>query len=488
MMFPAQTERRRSHTFSEGVFDEAVKAHEDLLSPETAKKNDLCRQYSEGSPASLKRTDTRSPILQKLHKKFFSHEANSPTNSLEDLTPRSRSGTGNSIERFFKRDDNCEFEIPVLTPPRSPLTSPNQRSLGGSPINGIGELDIDLYKNYSSESDDSIVNEEPRRMKHEKLKTKSSLADSLSQDGLVCSFEKLRCFQGDEEERIKTNSVGSITLSFRYVRKEHHLLIKLIDINLNYKPSFQVRETHWTIQPYLVIDTFRDSRSPTEKGKFHLFHKHHQPHIMTKDETCELNIKNKTSEGHLLKVVLYDGDILNKDLAVGTVHFQLSNLLTMDGSEMIVTKDLAMFHEIYHRQGGTLTSSLQWHSRAMLFKMHIESISFNKDFQNIKELFIKTTIYVGNEEYVEYRTDSFSASKDLQVEQTYNIELTPDKIRNMFIVIQIFEKHLIGSISLHRTVIGPYMRPTLKDETVSAWEKMIVCPGEEVKCICNLYH
>ena len=226
------------------------------------------------------------------------------------------------------------------------MTSPSQRSLGGSPVNSIGELDVDLYKNYSSESDDSIVNEEPRG-KHEKLKTKSSLADSHVQDGLVSSFEKLRCFQSDEEERIKTNSVGSITLSFRYVRKEHHLLIKLIDINLDFKPSSQVRETHWTIQPYLMIDTFRDSRSPTEKGKFHLFHKHHQPHIMTKDETCELNIKNKTGEGHLLKVVLYDGDILNKDLAVGTVHFQLSNLLSMDGSEMIVTKDLAMFHEVY---------------------------------------------------------------------------------------------------------------------------------------------
>lgn len=57
----------------------------------------------------------------------------------------------------------------------------------------------------------------------------------------------------------------------------------------------------------------------------------------------------------------------------------------------------------------------------------------------------------------------------------------------MFILIQIFEKHLMGNISLHRTVIGPYMRPNMKSKKQSCWEKVILCPGEEVSCLCGLY-
>ena len=97
-------------------------------------------------------------------------------------------------------------------------------------------------------------------------------------------------------------------------------------------------------------------------------------------------------------------------------------------------------------------------------------------------------MYIGQEECLEHRTELYQASNKMTINQTFNIELTPDKIRKMHILVQVFEKHLMGNISLHRTVIGPYMKPTLKEGTVSCWEKTIMCPGEEVACICNLYN
>jgi len=77
------TQRRRSHTFTEGTFEEVAKLHhgnKNLLLPQNVttttetgakSKNDLIRQRSSGSP-DLRKTDDRSPILQKLHRKFFS--------------------------------------------------------------------------------------------------------------------------------------------------------------------------------------------------------------------------------------------------------------------------------------------------------------------------------------------------------------------------------------------------------------------------------
>lgn len=104
------------------------------------------------------------------------------------------------------------------------------------------------------------------------------------------------------------------------------------------------------------------------------------------------------------------------------------------------------------------------------------------------ELFIKTNIYIGHEEFAEFRTDlNASSSQNISIEQSYKFEITPDRVRNMFILIQIFEKHLMGNISLHRTVIGPYMRPNMKSKKQSCWEKAILCPGEEVSCLCGLY-
>ena len=107
---------------------------------------------------------------------------------------------------------------------------------------------------------------------------------------------------------------------------------------------------------------------------------------------------------------------------------------------------------------------------------------------HVLELFIKTNIYIGHEEYVEFRTDlNASSSENISIKQFYKFEITPDRVRNMFILIQIFEKHLMGNISLHRTVIGPYMRPNMKSKKQSCWEKVILCPGEEVSCLCGLY-
>ena len=79
-MFPPRIERRRSHTFTEGTFEEAIDSRIASSTPSNEKlfnkkKIDLCRQRSVGSPAAsdVKSRDTRSPILQHLHKKFFSH-------------------------------------------------------------------------------------------------------------------------------------------------------------------------------------------------------------------------------------------------------------------------------------------------------------------------------------------------------------------------------------------------------------------------------
>lgn len=76
-MFPPRTERRRSRTFTEGVFEEAFTNHLQT-SPQQQhhrnghQKNDLSRQRSIGSPETRNK-ETRSPILLHLHKKFFSH-------------------------------------------------------------------------------------------------------------------------------------------------------------------------------------------------------------------------------------------------------------------------------------------------------------------------------------------------------------------------------------------------------------------------------
>lgn len=109
-------------------------------------------------------------------------------------------------------------------------------------------------------------------------------------------------------------------------------------------------------------------------------------------------------------------------------------------------------------------------------------------FDVFLEIFIKANIFICQTEYEEFRTESLPAAKEIQIQQDFHVTITPDKIRNMWILLQVFEKHLMGNISLHRSVIGPYMKPTLKNNTMSCWEKMILHPGEEVAFSNELYH
>lgn len=240
-----------------------------------------------------------------------------------------------------------------MTPPRSPLTSPKSRNCGNNAATNqtfdLGELNLALYKQASLSSDSSVEEEGSNQQKHEKLKSKSSLADNdlpKATTNLDSSFERIKYLK-DDEDRVKTNSVGTITLSFRYIPKDHHLIVKLIDISLNYQPTSVVKEAQWTIQPYMMIDVMREARSPPDKGRFHLFHHKPHTHILTKDSTCELNVKNKINDGHFLNIVLYDGEMVNKDLAVGAVQFNVSELVVSPRrGERIVTKDLSMYHQV----------------------------------------------------------------------------------------------------------------------------------------------
>ena len=252
--------------------------------------------------------------------------------------------------------DNLEFEIPNLTPPRSPLTSPKSRNCANNNVVtnhqafDLGKLNLALYKQTSnSSSDGSVVDDNEfnhSQPYHEKLKLKSSLADDehpKTTANLDSSFERTKYLK-DDEERVKTNSVGTITLSIRFT-PHHHLLIKLINIQLNYQPTSVVKEAQWTIHPYLVIDIMSEARSPPDKRRFHLFNHKPHIHILTRDSTCELNVKNKISDGQFLNLVLYDGELVNKDLAIGAVQFNLSELV-VSSSETIVTNDLSMYHEV----------------------------------------------------------------------------------------------------------------------------------------------
>ena len=241
--------------------------------------------------------------------------------------------------------DNFEFEIPTLSPPQSPLTSPVQRSLRGSPVNSIGELDVELYKNNLSSSSEN------ESSKYEKIANKSSLADDkhLSIVSLACSFQRLRYLDEQEKEKKEgeSNCTGTITLSFLLIN--HHLIIKLNDVALDFKPSSEVREAHWTIHPYLIVDTVYEGHCPTEKSKSHIFHKNHHQGVLTRDTPCEFNLKHRTGEGHALKIVLYDGVFSNKDLAIGVAHFPLAELLTIKGNrETIWTKELTGYHEVHN--------------------------------------------------------------------------------------------------------------------------------------------
>ena len=249
------------------------------------------------------------------------------------------------VEHFLNfRLDNFEFHIPNLTPPRSPATPPRIRA--GSATNSVdlGEFNPELYRGGSS-SDSGVDAPNDDFYQRRKVRSKSSLVGRVNKD-LSSTYERQKYLDGAENV-IKNHSVGTITLSFRYVPKEQHLLIKLMDVSLNYQPSAYVRESQWTIDPYLVIDIVRETRSPAEgKGKFHLpFHKH-QPHVMGKDDTFEISVKHKTSEAHVIKILLFDGDVIIKDFAVGTVNFNLVKVLSSDGSEKIFTKQLSMYHKV----------------------------------------------------------------------------------------------------------------------------------------------
>ena len=70
------TQRRRSHTFTEGTFDEIRIKYDktqQFLSPDINQHRNanLIRQSSAGSPETRK-VDNKSPILQTLRRKFLS--------------------------------------------------------------------------------------------------------------------------------------------------------------------------------------------------------------------------------------------------------------------------------------------------------------------------------------------------------------------------------------------------------------------------------
>ena len=103
------------------------------------------------------------------------------------------------------------------------------------------------------------------------------------------------------------------------------------------------------------------------------------------------------------------------------------------------------------------------------------------------EVFVKASVFIGHEEFDEFKTEMLTVSQEIVINKDFNLLITSDKIRNMFILIEVIEKHLLGNVTIHRAVIGPYMKPTLKQESVSCWEKAILCPGEQVHCVCDLY-
>ena len=281
----------------------------------------------------------------------------------------------------------------MLTPPRSPLTSPLQRSLGGSPVNSIGELNVDLYKQDISSSDSSI--ESTSKNVPGNLSNKSSLAeDDHMSKLLACSFQRLRYLdEEDGSENKNSDCGGAITLSF--LLKEHHLTIKLIDVSLNFKPSPEVREAHWTIHPYLIVDIIHDLRSPTEKTKFHLFHKNHHAHILTKNIPCEIGVKHRTGEGRVLKIVLYDGEFVNKDLAIGVAHFPLLELLTQlkENEEVRYTKDLIGYHEVGSENGGS-NFPIQNHHQCSIF------LEISNDLNNIFRIYSLLVILLNQFIYI----------------------------------------------------------------------------------------
>lgn len=259
--------------------------------------------------------------------------------------------------------DNFEFEIPPLTPPRSPLTSPHQRSLGGSPVDSIGELNIDLYRKETNDDSSSDLSSSSKKL-HENVCNKSSLSEEDEQVNklLACSFQRLHYLDGDGDCNNNINDcVGKISLSF-LLKDHHHLIVKLVDVSLNFKPSPEVREAHWTIHPYLIIDTLHNPKSPTEKSKFHLFHKNHHSHVLTKDIPSELNLKHRTGEGHVLKIVLYDCEFVNKDLAIGAAKLSLLEVLAAlkENEEVTLTKDLTGYHEVLFFNNNFITKHFKF--------------------------------------------------------------------------------------------------------------------------------
>lgn len=240
--------------------------------------------------------------------------------------------------------DNCEFQIPNLTPPCSPRTPTYQRSRSGS--SELGDLNLDLYKNVlSSDSEDEKFSF-PATFQHNQSSNKSKGSAPNTPDINSGSFDKLHYLEQDIENKKNTNSLGTITCSFRYIPKEHRLLVKLIDISLNYQPSTEVKECNWTLNPILIVDVTKDVRSPENKRKLaSVFHKNSFLSL-EKEGTCSIALKHKTNDHYYIKMILYDGDIKHRELAIGAVHINILNTISSDGSEKIITKELSTYHQV----------------------------------------------------------------------------------------------------------------------------------------------
>lgn len=220
------------------------------------------------------------------------------------------------------------------------MTPTYQRSRSGS--SELGDLNLELYKNItSSDSEDDRFNS-PEPNKRKAGKKSFDFPPDISS-----SYERLQYLEKQDQDKKKTDSLGTITCSFRYVPKEHRLLVKLIDVSLNYQPSPQVKECDWTLNPVLTVDIAKENRSPESKRKLtSVFHKNSY-HTLDKEGTCSISLKNKTNDHYFIKMILYDGDIKHKELAIGVLHINVLSTISPNGSEKIITKDLSMYHQVY---------------------------------------------------------------------------------------------------------------------------------------------
>lgn len=130
-------------------------------------------------------------------------------------------------------------------------------------------------------------------------------------------------------------------------------------MSLNYQPSAQVKECDWTLNPVLTVEVAKDVRSPESKRKIaSVFHKNNL-HVLEKEGTCSISLKHKTNDHYFVKMVLYDGDIQQKELAIGGVHINALNTITSDGSEKIITKELSMYHQV---SSFLISNCVHWNS------------------------------------------------------------------------------------------------------------------------------